>query len=75
MSRQSKVPLRAVFFVSVVAILLFVVAVMLDPGVLGAAGDVLRKPSSPVSGNWVLLAAVAFPAIMLGFLIVLRGAA
>ena len=74
MSRQPKVPLRAVFFVGVAALLLFVVAVMLDPGVLGAAGDVFRRPASSVSGNWVLLAAVAFPAIMLGLLVVLRGA-
>lgn len=74
MSRQPKVPLRAVFFVGIAALLLVILAVMLDPGVLGGAGDVLRRPAASVSGNWVLLAAVAFPAIMLGILVVLRGA-
>ena len=74
MSRQPRVPLRAVLFVGVVTLLVFVLAVMLDPGVLGTAGDALRRPSSPVSGNWVLLAAVAFPVLMLGLLVALRGA-
>ena len=74
MSRQPKVPLRAVFSVGVVALLLFVLAVMLDPAVLGAAGDIFRRPASTVSGNWVLLAAVAFPTIMLGLLVAIRGA-
>ena len=63
MARRSRVPLRAAFFLVVLAVLLSVMAVMLDPGVLGASGDVLRRSGSAVDGNWVLLAAVGFPAL------------
>jgi hypothetical protein len=74
MTGQSKVPLRAVFLVGGGALLLFVAAVMLDPGIVGSAGDLLRRTASAVNANWVLLAAVAFPATMLLFLVVVRGA-
>lgn len=74
MTGRSKVPLRAVFLVGVGTLLLFVAAVMLDPGILGSVGDALRRPASAVNANWVLLAAVAFPAIMILFLVVVRGA-
>jgi len=52
-----------------------VAAVMLDPGVFGGAGDVLRGGTATVDGNWVSLAAVAFPALMLLMLLVLRAGA
>jgi hypothetical protein len=73
MARNSRLPTRAVFFVLVAAVLVFVAAVMLDPGVLGASGDLLRDSASSVDANWVLLAAVAFPGLMLVFLLVIRG--
>jgi hypothetical protein len=75
MARRQTLPLRAAFFVGVGVLLVLVAAVMLEPGVLGAFGDVFREPTTAVDANWVLLAAVAFPALMLGFLLVLRGAA
>jgi hypothetical protein len=73
MARQSSVPLRAAFLLLVIGVLVFVAAVMLDPGVLGAAGDILREPAPAVDANWVLLAAVAFPGLMLAFRLVIRG--
>ncbi|MFC7226848.1 hypothetical protein N0B31_05490 [Salinirubellus salinus] len=75
MPRRRAVPLRAAFFVGIVVLLLLVAAVMLEPAVLGAFGDVFREPASAVDANWVLLAAVAFPGLMLVVLLVLRGAA